>query len=245
MSLGHEYDMVLLTPRAPPSDDEVTPRQPRRRRRPGGRSRHARQARREQCHPDATRARGGTPLPADTLRPAVGTGSLAGDLPGLSMDEGKSPVARADAQSSSSAPPLPEKPTPAGQNMETAPSPYPFGLRNATASYAYAYAAAHEHPSERRQRFALDLSTHSDPSDEDEAWPGVDFSELHNPGALRQFLATSDYCLGYSDSDDESTLPPHPETGLRRGPGPAQTAPLLRVAPSDRGIILPPWRDSP
>ena len=29
MSLGHEYDMLLLTPRAPPSDDEVTPRQPR------------------------------------------------------------------------------------------------------------------------------------------------------------------------------------------------------------------------
>ena len=120
-------------------------------------------------------------------------------------------MARADAQSSSSAPPLPEKPTPAGQNMETAPSPYPFGLRNATASYAYAYAAAHEHPSERRQRFTLDLSTHSDSSDEDEAWPGVDFSELHNPGALRQFLAASDYCLGYSDSDDEGTYDPSRE----------------------------------
>ena len=97
MSLGHEYDMVLLTPRAPPSDDEVTHRQPRRRRRPGGRSRRARQARREQGHPDATRTRGGTPLSADILRPAIGTGSLAGDLSGLSMDKGKSPVARGDA----------------------------------------------------------------------------------------------------------------------------------------------------
>ena len=28
MTLGHEYDMVLLTPRAPPSDDEVTPGSP-------------------------------------------------------------------------------------------------------------------------------------------------------------------------------------------------------------------------
>jgi hypothetical protein len=140
MSLGHEYDMVLLAPRAPSSDDEVTHRQPRRRRRPGGRSRRARQARREQGHPDATRTRGGTPLPADILRPVVGTGSLAGDLSGLSLDKGKLPVAHGDAQSSSSAPPLPEEPTPVEQNLATAPSPYPFGLRNAAASYAYAYA---------------------------------------------------------------------------------------------------------
>ena len=185
MSLGHEYDMVLLTPRAPPTNDEVTPRQPRRGRRPGDRSRRARQARHEQGHPDATRIQGDTSPPANILRPAVGTGSLAGDLSSLSLDKGDLPMARGDAQSSSSAPPLPEEPAPAEQNLETAPSPYPFGLRNAAASYAYAYAAAHESPSERRQRFALNLSTHSDPSDEDEAWPGVDFSELHNPGALR------------------------------------------------------------
>ena len=97
MSLGHEYDMVLLTPRAPPSDDEVTHRQPRRRRRLGGRSCRARQARHEQGHPDVTRTRGGTPLRADILRPAVGTGSLARDLSGLSLDKGKSPVAGDDA----------------------------------------------------------------------------------------------------------------------------------------------------
>ena len=33
----------------------------------------------------------------------------------------------------------------------------------------------------------------------------MDFSELHDPGAMRHFLATSDYCFGYSDSDDEGT----------------------------------------
>jgi len=54
MSLGHEYDMVLLTPRTLPVDDDVTHRQPRRRRRLGGRSRHARQARHKQDHPNAT-----------------------------------------------------------------------------------------------------------------------------------------------------------------------------------------------
>ena len=52
MSLGYEYDMVLLPPRAPSTDDDITHQQPRRRRRPGHRSRRARQARREQDHPD-------------------------------------------------------------------------------------------------------------------------------------------------------------------------------------------------
>ena len=113
MSLGHEYDMVLLTPRAPPTDGDVTHRQPRRRRRPCGRSRRARQARREHDHLDATRIQGGTPLTADILRPAIGAGSLAGDLSSLSLDKGRSPVTHGDAQSLSSAPPLPEEPIPA------------------------------------------------------------------------------------------------------------------------------------
>ena len=107
------------------------------------------------------------------------------------------------------------------QSLATAPSPYPFGLSNAAASYAYAYTTAHEDPSERRQCFILDLSTHADSSEEDEAWPGVDFSGLHDPGAMRQFLAASDYCLGYSDSDDEGTYDPtrecfHVELGMPR-----------------------------
>ena len=93
----------------------------------------------------------------------------------------------------------------------TAPSPYPFGLRNVAASYAYAYTDAHEDPSERHQRFALDLSTHTDSSDEDEACPRVDFSGLHDPGAMCQFLAACDYCLGYSDFDDEGTYNPTSE----------------------------------
>jgi hypothetical protein len=64
MSLGHEYDMVILTPGAPPTDGDVTHGQPRRRRHPGGRSRRARQARREQDHPDARRS---PPTPYDQL----------------------------------------------------------------------------------------------------------------------------------------------------------------------------------
>jgi len=91
-----------------------------------------------------------------------------------------------------------------------APSPYPFGLRNATA----AYASAHTEPSGRHQRFALDFSattsahTHTNSSEEDEAWAGADFSGLCNPQAMRLFFAASDYCFGYSDSNDEGTYDP-------------------------------------
>ena len=95
-----------------------------------------------------------------------------------------------------------------------APSLYPFGLRNAATSYAYAYASAHADLSERRQRFALNFDTtasthtHADSSEEDEAWAGADFSDLHDRETMRHFLAASNYCFGYSDSDDEGTYDP-------------------------------------
>ena len=50
--------------------------------------------------------------------------------------------------------------------------------------------------------------THADSSKEDEAWAGADFSGLHDPKAMRHFMVTSDYCFGYSDSDDEDTYDP-------------------------------------
>ena len=37
------------------------------------------------------------------------------------------------------------------------------------------------------------------------AWAGADFSELLNPKAMRRFMAASNYCFGYSDSNDEGT----------------------------------------
>ena len=89
-------------------------------------------------------------------------------------------------------------------------SPYPFGLSNA----ADAYASAHTEPLGCHQRSALDLiattptHAHANSSEEDEAWAGVDFSGLHDPEAMCRFLAASDYCFGYSDSDDEGTYDP-------------------------------------
>ena len=106
------------------------------------------------------------------------------------------------------------------QGPAMAPSPYPFGLRNAAA----AYASAHAEPSGRHRRFALDFSTttsthtHTDSSEEDETWARADFSRLRDPEAMRRFLAASNYCFGYSDSDDEGTYDPTRECfhiGLR------------------------------
>ena len=151
MSLGCEYDMILLTPRAPPAGDDVTHRQPGRRRCVGHRSRHARQARRERDYSDATRARRCAPHSADIPCLAVGTESLAGDPSSLSLGRGKTPVARSDVPSSSSALPLPEESTQVERSPTVAPSPYLFGLKNIAAAYAFAYASAHAEPLEHHQ----------------------------------------------------------------------------------------------
>ena len=93
------------------------------------------------------------------------------------------------------------------QGSAMAPSPYPFGLRNAAATYA----SAHTEPLGCHQCFAFDFSTttlahtHTNSSEEDEAWARADFSGLRDPQAMRLFLAMSDYYFGYSDSDDEGT----------------------------------------
>jgi len=134
MSLGYEYDMVLLTPKAPPADDDVTHRQPGRRRHLGRRSRHARQAQRERDYSDDTRARRYAPHSADIPCPAVGIESLAGDLSSLSLGGGETPIARSDVPLSSSAPPLLEESTQAEWSPAVAPSPYLFGLKNITAA---------------------------------------------------------------------------------------------------------------
>ena len=52
--------------------------------------------------------------------------------------------------------------------------------------------------------FYLNAHLHSVFS-KDEAWAGADFSGLRDPEAMRRFMATSDYCFGYFDSDDEGT----------------------------------------
>ena len=113
------------------------------------------------------------------------------------------------------------------RSLAMAPSPYPFGLRNAAATYASAYASTHTEPSGCHQCFALDFDTttsshsHADSSEEDEERARADFSGLRDPESMRRFLAASDYCFGYSDSDDEGAYDPtrecfHVELGIPR-----------------------------
>ena len=138
MSVGYEYDMVLLPPRAPSTDGDITHQQPRRGRRLSRRSRRARQARRERNHPNTAQVQGDAPCSTSLPHPTVGAESLAGDLSSLSLGKGKAPVARSDALPSSSAPPPPEEPTPAERSPATTQSPYLFGLSNAVAAYGSA-----------------------------------------------------------------------------------------------------------
>ena len=94
ISLGHEYDMVLLPPRASSTDDDATHQQPARRRRSGQRSRCNRQARCVRDRLNITQDQGDAPRTAGFPHPAVGTESLAGDLSSLSLGERETPAAR-------------------------------------------------------------------------------------------------------------------------------------------------------
>ena len=147
MSLGYDYDLLLLPSKAPLADNGITHQQPKRRRRPGRHSRRARHARRERDYPDTARAQGGVPHFTGIPCPDVGTESLARDLSSLSLGRGKTPVAHSDVPSSSSAPPHPEESTQAERTPAVAPSLCLFGLNNIAAAYAFAYASAHAEPS--------------------------------------------------------------------------------------------------
>ena len=138
LSLGHECDMVLLSPRAPSTDDDVTHQQPTRERRLGRHSGQPPQAPRGQYHPGTAQVQNNDLRSTGIPYPTAGTGSLRRDLSGLSLDRGKVPMAHSDTSPSSSMPLPPEEPTPAEWSPATAPVPCLFGLTNAAASYATA-----------------------------------------------------------------------------------------------------------
>ena len=137
------------------------------------------------------------------------------------------------------------------QGLVMAPSPYPFRLTNAAATLASAYASAHTEPSGRHQRFAFDLfattstHTHADSLEEDEAWARVDFSGLHDPKAMRRFLAASNYYFGYSDFDDEGTYDPTRECfhiGLRMPRASNESEGVGNRSPLRQGQAMPHLR---
>ena len=102
-----------------------------------------------------------------------------------------------------------------GKGGTAAPPELPFGLRNAAATYASsastslsAYAELPGH----HLRSTLDListppvsSYPEDPTSGDDEWASA--SGCGDPETFMRFLEASNYCLGYSDSDDGSYDP--------------------------------------
>jgi len=93
-----------------------------------------------------------------------------------------------------------------------APPELPFGLRNTAATYASSVStslSAYTDLPGHHLRSTLDLiatppisSYPKDPTSSDDEWAGADFSRCGDPETFMRFLEASNYCLGYSDSDD-------------------------------------------
>ena len=96
--------------------------------------------------------------------------------------------------------------------LAATPSELPFGLRSTAATYASsastslsAYADLPGH----HLRSTLDLITTppvssypKDPTSGEDEWVGADFSGCGDPETFMRFLEASNYCLGYSNSND-------------------------------------------
>jgi len=193
MSLGYQYDMVLLPPRAP-SDNDSSLQRPRHGRRPGHRSRRARRARRKQISPNSSMRNGdNAPYSSGNPQPATGTTSLTRDLSSMSLAARGVPAARNDAPSTSFAPPPPEELTSSVQGPATASSPFPYGLNNAATAYtssvstnltAYTELPGHHLCSTVDLLTTTPASTYADSSEDSDAWAGADFSGLRDPGSI-------------------------------------------------------------
>jgi len=139
-------------------------------------------------------------------------------------------------------------PPPLGKEIAAAPPELPFGLRNAAATYASsastslsAYAELPGH----HLRSTLDLvstppvsSYLEDPTSSDDEWAGADFCEYGDPETFMRFLEASNYCLGYSDSDNGSYDPSRECFNLETGGTPHDAQGDAR--PSRQGNATPP-----
>jgi hypothetical protein len=76
-----------------------------------------------------------------------------------------------------------------------------------TSMSAYAELPGHHLLSTLDLLASTPASTYAGSMEDSDPWVDADFSGLHDPEALRWFLATSDYRFGYSDSDEGSYDP--------------------------------------
>jgi len=134
-----------------------------------------------------------------------------------------------------------------------APPELPLGLKSTAATYASfvstslsAYANLPGH----HLRSTLDLiasppvsSYPEDPTSGDDEWAGADFSGCGDPKTFMRFLEASNYCLGYSDSDDGGYDPSHECFNLEVG-GATPNA-QGGAGPSRQGNATPPPNTTP
>ena len=155
------------------------------------------------------RARG-----ASSSTPRTNKGSSRPPVPPRSKSKARlppPPQKRDQGASTSRHPP----PTDGGKTA--APPELPFGLRNAAATYASSVStslSAYADLPGHHLRSTLDiiatppiLSYPEDPTSGDDEWAGADFSGCGDPETFMRFLEASNYCLSYSDSDDDGYDP--------------------------------------
>ena len=139
-----------------------------------------------------------------------------------------------------------------GELVATTPE-LPFGLRSTAATYAssastllsaYADLPGHHLRSTLYLIATPPISSYpEDPTSGEDEWADADFSGQGDPQTLMHFLEASNYCLGYSDSDDGGYDPSQECFNLKvEGAAPdAQGG----AGPSERRNATPPPNTTP
>eukprot|EP00267_Zea_mays_P043203 XP_020395269.1 uncharacterized protein LOC109940245 [Zea mays] len=214
MSLGYDYDMVLLPPRHHTDDDYRFSQpggarplllpwpeegHPDLRRRPSRRRRRRRNNR--------NRTAGGASRPAGASGQADGADSLVRDLSDVSLAPRTTTATHVASTISPSAPP------PAIREVGSTSRSLPFGMSNVAAGYpssvsthmsAYTELPGHHLQSTLDLLATTPTSEHVDSEVGDDLDPGLDFFGLCDLGSMRHFLSACDYYLS-DDSNDYSS----------------------------------------
>jgi hypothetical protein len=198
MSLGYDYDMVLLLPRAP-FDSDPSPCRQRHRRRLSHHGHHSRRTHhawrmRESPRP-CSRTGGNSPSSPESSCSATGIGSLARDLSGMDLATGKAPMAQcASVGQCSEGPSRSMGSTSVTGGPMAATSPFPHGLDNAATSYSrsmrstmssYVGLPKHHLRATLELLATTSVTSSTDSTEDSDGWAGANFSRLHNPEGLR------------------------------------------------------------